>query len=82
MQLRLKTKLTYLNYGYNYAPNDGFTANNASFYNNKVGYIATLHIAVSFQLIVYAIVKINIKDTTAPLYEFAAKQPKKDINYG
>ena len=33
---------------------------------------------MSFQLIVYAFVKITIKGTTVPLYEFATKQPKKE----
>ena len=32
----LTTKLTYLMNAY-YTPNDGFTANDASFYENKVG---------------------------------------------
>ena len=40
--------------------------------------LAKRHVVVSFQLIAYAIVKITTKDTTLPLYEFAAKQPKKE----
>ena len=36
MQLHTTTKLTYLMTAY-YMPNDGFTANNALFYDNKVG---------------------------------------------
>ena len=35
-QLHLTTKLTYVMTAY-YIPNDGFTANDASFYKNKVG---------------------------------------------
>ena len=35
-QLRMTTKLTYLKTAY-YTPNDSFTANDALFYNNKVG---------------------------------------------
>ena len=41
-------------------------------------WLATLHVTVSFQLIVYAIIEITIRGTTVHLYEFAAKQPKKD----
>ena len=55
-------------------PNGGLTANNASFYNNKVG---LLHHTLHFQLIVYAIIEVTIRGTTVPVYEFAAKQPKK-----
>ena len=36
MQLSMPTKLTYLMTVY-YTPNDGFTANNASFYKRKFG---------------------------------------------
>ena len=43
----LTTKLMHLMSAY-YTPNDGFTANDASFYKNKI----VLHKAVSFQLIV------------------------------
>ena len=74
--LHLTTKLTYLMTAY-YTPNDGFTANSASFYKNKVGYVATLHVAVSSQLIVYANIEITIRGTNLPIYEFAAKQAKK-----
>ena len=35
-QVRPTPKLTYLMTAY-YTPDDGFTANNASFYKNKVG---------------------------------------------
>ena len=45
----------------------------------------TIHVTVSFQLIVYAILKITTcirgTCTTIPLYEFAVKQPKKNLNY-
>ena len=34
----MTAKLTYLMTAY-YAPNDGFTANDASFYNNNDGYL-------------------------------------------
>ena len=37
---------------------------------------------MSFQLIVYTIVKITIKDTTISLYKFAAKQLKKEHKLG
>ena len=63
-----------------YTPKGGFTANDASFYKNK---ITQLHDTLQFQLIVYAIIKISRRDTAVPLCEFAAKQPKKkNINYG
>ena len=48
----MTTKFTDLTAGY-YTPNNGFTSNDASFHKNKIG-PATLHIAVSVQLIVYA----------------------------
>ena len=62
----------------NYAPNGGFTANDASFYKNKVGQLHMLQ----FQLIVYAIIKMTRRGTTVPLYELAAKQPKKEYKLG
>ena len=34
---------------------------------------------MSFQLIIYTIIKITIRGTTVPLYEFVAKQAKKNI---
>ena len=43
---------------------------------------STLHVAVSFLLIVYAIIKITIRGTTVSLYKFAAKQPKKELELG
>ena len=43
-------------------------------------WLATLHVALSIKFIVYAILKITRKGTTVPLYEFAARQPKKNIN--
>ena len=58
-----------------YAPNGGFTAKDAAFYHDKVG---QQHNSLQFQLIVYAITKITRRYTTAPLYEFAAKQPQKE----
>ena len=63
-------------------PNDNFTAKNASFNNNNVG---QLHCKLQcLQIIVYAItcIKITMKGTTVPLYEFAAKQPKKGHKLG
>ena len=42
--------------------------------------LSSLHVAVSFQLIVHAIIKITIRGTTVPLYEIAAKQPKNKLN--
>ena len=39
-----------------YEPNRGFTANDALFYKNKVGYLLDM---LQFQLIVYAIIKIT-----------------------
>ena len=39
-------------------------------------------VAVAFQLIAYDIVKISIRDAIVPLYEFAAKQPKKEHKLG
>ena len=60
-----------------YTPNDGSTANDASFY--KKSWLATLRVAASFQSIVYAIIKITRRGTIVPLYEFAAKQPKKNL---
>ena len=75
-QLHLTTKLTYLMNAYMYyTPNGCFTANNASFNKNKVG---QLHDTLQFQLIVFAIIKMTGRGTTVPLYEFAAKQPKKE----
>ena len=50
----LITKLRFLMTG-KYNPNNGFTANDASFYKNKIC-LAALHVAVSFQLIVLAII--------------------------
>ena len=60
-----------------YTPNNGFTANDASFYKGWLA-IYTIHIAVSFQLIVHTILKINIRGTTITFYKFAAKQPKNE----
>ena len=37
---------------------------------------------LQFQLIVYAIIKITRRGTTVPLYELAAKQPKKEHKLG
>ena len=37
---------------------------------------------MSFQLIVFANIKITISGTTVPLYEFTAKQPKKELELG
>ena len=63
--------------------------NDASFYKNKYGWIATLHVAVSFQLIMYANIEINkmyylyffiiltSKNTLVQWNEFALKQQKK-----
>ena len=56
--------------------NDGFTANDASFYKKKVG---QLHDTLQLQLIFYAINKTTRIGTAVPHYEFAAKQPKKNI---
>ena len=58
-----------------YAPNGGFTANDASFYKNKVGQLYD-----TLQLIIYAIIKMTRRGTSVPLNELAAKQPKKNIN--
>ena len=57
---------------------DGFTADDALFFEKK-RWFATLHIAMSFQLIMYA----NIKTTKRYyliyilLYEFVTKQQEK-----
>ena len=64
-----------------YTPNGSFTANDGSFYKNKVGEIH-VHDTLQFQLIVYAIIKITRRGTTEPLYEFAAKQLKKQHKLG
>ena len=40
---------------------------------------ATLHVVVSFQLIVYSTIKITERGTAMPLYEFNAKQPRKEL---
>ena len=53
-----------------YSPNDCFIANDASFYEQSC--LATLHVPVSFPLIIYAIIKIAITGTIVPLCEFAA----------
>ena len=37
---------------------------------------------MSFQLIVSAIIEVSIRGTTVVLYEFAAKQRKKNLNLG
>ena len=58
-----------------YTPNDGFTANEASF-KTQLRCLPTLHVAVFFQLIVYANIKFTIRGTTVILCEFAAKQQK------
>ena len=55
-----------------YTPNDGLTANDASFYKNKV---VSLHY-------VYGIIKITTRGTTVPLYKLAAEQPKKEPKQG
>ena len=74
MQQRLTTKLTYLIIAcMYYVPKGGFSANNASFYKNKIG---QLHNTLQFQLIVYAIVKITRRGTTVLLYEIAANSQK------
>ena len=57
-QLCLTAKLTYLKSAY-YILNDGFTASDASFIKTKL--VATLHVAVSFRLFVYAIIKFTIR---------------------
>ena len=51
-------------------PYGSFTANDASFYKNKVG---ELYDTLQFQLIIYAIIKIIRRGTTIPHYEFDAK---------
>ena len=63
-----------------YSPNNGFTASDALFIRTKLASYTTL--AESFQLIIYAIIEINIRSTTIPLYKFAAKQPKKEHKLG
>ena len=77
VQSRITTKLTYLMTAY-YTPYDSFTANDASFYNNK-SWLGKLHVAVTFQAIVLANIKL-LTGTTIILYEFAAKQQKGSIN--
>ena len=72
----IKTHVLMTAYMYN-TPNGGFTANDALFYKNKLG---QLHYTLQFQLIVYAVIKITRRGTTVPLYEFATKHPKKNIN--
>ena len=62
-----------------YTPNDGLVPTIHHFIRTKLASY-TLHVAVCFQSIVYAIIKITIRGTTVPLYEFVAKQPKKNIN--
>ena len=48
-ETRMTAKLTYLMTAY-YTPNDGFTANDASFYNNNIGRLTyTIPVAMSFQ---------------------------------
>ena len=61
-----------------YTPNDGFTANDATFYKNKVSQLHYTFQCINFQLTVYAFIKIIIRGTTVPHYEFAAKQPRKE----
>ena len=71
MQVHLTTKLMYLMTAY-YAPNEGFTANNALLYKNNGGYsVSILHVAVTFHLIVYTNIKFIIKNTSVPLYDCA-----------
>ena len=74
-QLRLKTKLTYFMTAY-YTPNNNFTANNASFYHNKVRYLVyTLQCPFNWSC------TLSLKllwGTTVPLYKFTAQQPKKE----
>ena len=50
-QLCTTTKLTYIMTVY-FTPNNSFTANDVWFYNSE-SWLATLHVAVSFQFIVY-----------------------------
>ena len=68
-----------LTIGY-YTTNDGLTANDSSF--NLQSWLATLYVAVCRY--VYAnfstYVALILAGTTVPIYEFAAKQPKKNIN--
>ena len=49
-----------------YTPKGGFTANNALFYKAKLA--SYTDVAVSFQLIIYVIIKISIRATTVLLY--------------
>ena len=56
-----------------YTPSGGFTAHNASFYKNRVGWLQD---TLQFQLIVNAIIKFTRRGTNVTVYEFAAKQPK------
>ena len=60
-----------------YISNDGFTANDSAFYNNKFGHLN--YTLQNFQLIVYAIINITKSGTAVPLYKFVAKHPKKRI---
>ena len=62
-----------------YTPTGDFTENDASFYKNNVDFP---HDMLQFQLIVYAIIKTTKRGTTVPLYECAAKQPKKEHKLG
>ena len=80
------TKLTYmyLMTAY-YTSNDSFTANEASFYNNEVGYLHILHIAVFFQFIAYTNIRINIIGTyyhTSSQVYCMPSNKKRNINYG
>ena len=59
----ITTKLTYLMTAY-YTPNDGFTANNTSFYKNDGGQLklqTTHHSVFPVTRCMYAIVKTNKK---------------------
>ena len=75
----LTTKLTYLMTAY-YTSSDGFTAYDESFFKTKLASYTT-HCRL-FQLIIYAFIKMTIRGTTLLLYEFGAKQPKKNKNQG
>ena len=80
-QLRLTTKVTGLTIGY-YTTNNGLTANDASL--NFQCWLATLYVAVCRYVYTnfsrYVVLILAGTCTTVPLYEFAAKQPKKNIN--
>ena len=77
-QLHLTPKLMYIPYDRILHTKQRLLPTMHCFLRTKL-WVATLHITAPFQLIVYAYIKITLRGTTLPLYEFVAKQPSRVV---